>query len=108
MAELNKAAADEWGIDYPVLLDGDRSVANLYHVERAPHVVVIGADGAIFYRGAVDDSMTPGSVGVENHLRKALGAATSGGEAEPAMISAPGCRLEPDDEEDASDPGAGG
>jgi hypothetical protein len=43
--------------------------------------------------------MTPGSVGEENHLRKALAAATSGGDA-PASAAAPGCRLSPDEAPD--------
>lgn len=103
--DINKSAADEWGIEYPILLDTDRSVAELYGVERAPHVVVINAKGEVFYSGAVDDSMTPGSVGVENHLRKALAAASNGEDAPPSA-AAPGCRLstENPDDEGADDP----
>lgn len=93
-AEIGRAAADEWGIRYPVLIDGDGSVADLYKVERAPYVFVISADGAIVYKGAVDDSTTPGDLGSQNHLRRALEAVRNGEDPVPGVTASPGCRFQ--------------
>ncbi len=92
--ELNRAAVERWGIDYPVLLDPDRSVAKLYEVTQSPTVVVIGVDGEIVYRGPIDNTTEPGTPGTVNHLRAALEAAMRGERPESSELSGPGCHLQ--------------
>lgn len=93
-AELNRAAVERWGIEYPVLLDTDRSVAALYSVVRSPTVVVINAAGNIIYRGLVDNSTEPGTAGSEHHLREAIAAAIRGEKPEVVSSEGPGCHLQ--------------
>lgn len=95
-AEINKAAAERWGIRYPVLLDLDRSVAGLYEVDRAPTVVVISAAGEIIYRGVIDDAEAPGEPGTHPHLRRAIEAALGGETPEAGEVAGPGCHLQDD------------
>ena len=50
-----KAQVQQWGA-YPttVLIDSSGDLADLYGAQRTPEVMVIGKDGALLYRGAVD------------------------------------------------------
>lgn len=93
-AELNRAAADRWGIDYPILLDNDRAVATLYKVTQAPTVVVINADGKIIYRGLIDNATDPAKAGSENLLRNAIQAALRAETPDVASSNGPGCHLQ--------------
>jgi peroxiredoxin len=42
-------------VKYPVLLDGDRTVANLYQAKTTPHFFVIDRQSYVRYSGALDD-----------------------------------------------------
>jgi peroxiredoxin len=42
-------------LKYPVLLDGDRSVATLYQAKTTPHFFVIDRQSYVRYSGALDD-----------------------------------------------------
>lgn len=93
-AELNRKAAQRWGIDYPVLLDNDRSVAELYKVTRAPTAVVISADGQIIYKGPVDNAGEPGAPGDKHYLRDAINAALHAEKPQNDEITGSGCQLQ--------------
>jgi peroxiredoxin len=58
-----------------VLIDEDGSVGRLYGAKVTPHMFVIGADGGIAYRGAIDDRPTPSPKDIEgakNHVLDAV------------------------------------
>ena len=60
-----------------VLLDADGKVGRLYGAKVTPHMFVIGKDGAVAYRGAIDDRPTkkPADVeGAKNHVADACDA----------------------------------
>lgn len=54
--EVNRKAAAELGMKYPLLLDESGEVGRLYGAERTPHMYVIDAQGVLVYRGAIDNS----------------------------------------------------
>jgi peroxiredoxin len=54
--EANREAARRWSISYPVLLDQAGITGKAYGATNTPHLFVIGKDGTLVYRGAVDNS----------------------------------------------------
>jgi peroxiredoxin len=50
-----RAEAQARHVKYPILLDADRSVANLYQAKITPHFFVIDRQGYVRYSGALDD-----------------------------------------------------
>jgi len=54
--EANRAAAREWSMAYPILVDESGRVGRAYGATNTPHLFVIGKDGTLAYQGAVDNS----------------------------------------------------
>lgn len=54
--DTNKAAASEWAMEHPVLLDEDGKVGRAYGAKTTPHVFVVDKEGKLAYRGGVDDA----------------------------------------------------
>jgi hypothetical protein len=66
-----------------VLLDADGTAGRAYKAARTPHMVVIGKEGEVLYKGAIDDK--PGAKLTEvkdsrNYVAEALDAAMAGKE----------------------------
>jgi peroxiredoxin len=64
-----------------VLLDADGKVGHLYGAKVTPHMFVIGKDGAVAYRGAIDDNPSPKHdtvAGAKNLVAAALDAVLEG------------------------------
>ena len=55
-AETNLRSKKAWGLSHAILEDADGSVGRLYGATRTPEVVVVGKNGKIAYRGALDTS----------------------------------------------------
>jgi peroxiredoxin len=54
--ERNQAALAEYKIQNPLLLDETGAVGKSYGAEKTPHLFIIGKDGNLLYRGAVDNA----------------------------------------------------
>jgi len=54
--ESSRAAAKRWSLDYPILLDASGAIGKAYGATNTPHIFVIGKDGKLAYKGAVDNS----------------------------------------------------
>ncbi|MFO0584384.1 MAG: thioredoxin family protein [Anaeromyxobacter sp.] len=54
--ELNREAARKWSLAHPILLDEDGKVGKAYGATNTPHMFVIGKDGKLAYKGAIDNS----------------------------------------------------
>jgi peroxiredoxin len=90
------AYVKEAGIPFPVLLDPEAKVADLYGGQATPHCFVIGKDGKVAYMGAIDSNTSPDlktGEGVKNHLRDALDALLAGKPVETATTKAVGCSI---------------
>ncbi len=54
--ETNRAAAKSWAMPNPILIDESGSVGKAYGATNTPHMFVIGKDGKLAYKGAIDNS----------------------------------------------------
>ena len=80
-AELKKAI----GIESPILIDGDTSVAKAYGAKTTPHMFVIDADGILRYHGAFSDQKKT------NYVLDAVKSIKAGGTVEPTYVKQWGC-----------------
>jgi hypothetical protein len=55
-AGVNRAAAREWGMGYPILLDEAGEVGKAYGAAHTPHMFVVDPAGTLVYAGAIDNS----------------------------------------------------
>ena len=54
--EVNRAAAKAWSMPNPILVDESGAVGKAYGATNTPHMFVIGKDGTLAYKGAIDNS----------------------------------------------------
>lgn len=54
--DTNKAAAAEWGITAPILIDESGATGKAYGAKTTPHMFVINAQGTLVYDGALDNA----------------------------------------------------
>ncbi|MBK7406474.1 MAG: redoxin domain-containing protein [Phycisphaerales bacterium] len=89
-AEINRKAAHDWELQYPVLLDPGAATARLYHVTQAPSLVVISATGDILYSGAVENPASNDDATLQQVLRAAI----KGEKPKKSPPSCQGCNLD--------------
>ena len=73
--EKNKEIAGKWSIDRPILNDADGTTGKAYDAKTTPDMFVIGKDGKLLYKGAIDsvkDTETDSIAGATNYVAKAL------------------------------------
>lgn len=51
--------ADQRNLSFPILIDGDRSVARSFYVEQTPRAFLVDGQGRLLYRGAIDNFKYP-------------------------------------------------
>ena len=63
-----------------LLLDAEGTVGKAYGAKTTPHMFIVSADGALLYRGAIDDDATTDGTPSKatNHVRNAIGEILSG------------------------------
>jgi len=54
--EANRAAARSWSMAHPILIDASGAVGKAYGATNTPHMFVVGKDGKLAYKGAIDNS----------------------------------------------------
>jgi peroxiredoxin len=47
--------AKEYGVVFPVVMDGDHAIARKFDAKKTPEAVVIGRNGRVVYQGRIDD-----------------------------------------------------
>ena len=50
-----KEKVEEWGIDFPYLVDADQSVSRALAAQCTPDIYLYSGDGELYYHGRVDD-----------------------------------------------------
>jgi peroxiredoxin len=70
--DVNSKARTDWAIEYPILLDETGKVGHEYNAKNTPLMLVIGKDGKIVYRGAIDNQKDFKSKDYKNYVRQAL------------------------------------
>ena len=92
-ATFIREAVAERGIRFPVLLDHDCVVADLFGAVTTPHIFVIDPAGRLAYRGAIDDRSFRQRVATVNYLEQALVALQKGDQPDPAETASYGCTV---------------
>jgi len=69
--ERNLKAIEEYGIEYPLLLDEEGTAGRAYAAKTTPHMYIIDGEGVLRYAGAIDDSNGRGEA-TRNHVKAAL------------------------------------
>ncbi|MGA3067584.1 MAG: redoxin domain-containing protein [Tepidisphaeraceae bacterium] len=71
--DADKQWAVEQNISYPILNDVQTDVGKAYHATNTPEMFIVGTDGTLLYKGAIDNdpdgSLTSGKV---NYVQQAL------------------------------------
>ncbi|GJM18897.1 MAG: thioredoxin family protein [Phycisphaeraceae bacterium] len=86
--DKNKAAAEDWGIEDPILMDASGKVGKMYGAKTTPHMYVIDGEGVLQYAGAIDDNMRNAT---KNYVELALTSVLAGETVETAETRAYGC-----------------
>jgi len=91
-----RAFADELQVRFPLVKDADQSLARAWHATRTAEVVVVDRQGAIRYRGRIDDQYAPGvkrSKSLHSELKDALSALLEGREPDVVVTEPTGCLI---------------
>lgn len=93
--ETNLAAAKEWSMTYPVLVDESGEVGKTYGAEKTPHVFVIDAEGVLRYKGALDNAPIGETQNEDytNLLDNALTQLAAGADIDPSETPPYGCSV---------------
>lgn len=92
--ESNKAIAEKWEIDRPLLDDAGGAVAATYRATNTPHMYIIDKDGTLKYMGAIDSNnsnKTADIADATNYVDQALEAVLAGNEVQTPETKAYGC-----------------
>lgn len=85
--------ADELEINVPILYDAGNVIADAYGAVTTPHVFVVGPEGRLAYRGAIDDRSFRQREATVNYLDNALSALLAGQMPNPAETQPYGCAI---------------
>jgi peroxiredoxin len=95
-AEITTHCRD-YGLPFDGLLDPDLQIARFAGATRAPEAAVFSPDGALLYRGRIDDrAIRPGTMrptATRHDLQLALDAVLVGRQPEPLFTTSIGCYL---------------
>jgi len=93
---LSEQRREEWGMEYPVLLDTDGVIGRIFKARTTPQMYVIDRDGVFAYIGAIDDQpyvLDSDKAAETNYVDDALDALLSGKEIEKTIVRPYGCRV---------------
>jgi peroxiredoxin len=93
--EDNQAAIKKWSMEYPVLMDTDGTVGHSFGATNTPHCFVIGKDGNLAYKGAIDNGSF-GKNGDKNYVKQAVEQLLKGETVTEAETKAYGCSVKYD------------
>jgi thiol-disulfide isomerase/thioredoxin len=92
--EKMKQEVEDWGYEFPYLVDGDQSVAKSYRAACTPDFFLFDADKKLAYRGQLDASRPSNEIPVNGvDLRAALDAVLSGNPVSTEQNPSIGCNI---------------
>jgi hypothetical protein len=97
-AEVNRAAARDWKMGHPLLLDESGAVGRAYGATNTPHMFVVDRDGRLAYAGAIDNSpdgerRAPSGGGLVEYVSAALEDLGAGRPVRTPRTKAYGCSV---------------
>jgi len=91
--ERNAKAREEYGIEYPILMDESGVVGKAFGAKTTPHMFIINAAGALVYAGSLDDNKSPDTVGKTNYVIDALENCVGGNAVDVSETKSYGCSV---------------
>jgi len=94
--ELSEQRREEWGMEYPVLLDTDGAIGRKFKAKTTPQMYVIDRDGAFAYMGAIDNQpyvLDTEDEATRNYVDEALEALLSGENVKKSATRPYGCKV---------------
>jgi hypothetical protein len=92
--EKMKEEIEDWGYEFPYVIDGDQSVAKSYRAACTPDFFLFDAKKKLVYRGQLDASRPSNDIPVNGEdLRAALDAVLSGNPISPDQVPSIGCNI---------------
>ena len=89
-----RAAASEWGWQFPVCYDETQDVAKAYSAACTPDFFLFDGDGTLAYRGQLDDSRPGNGKPVDGKdLRRAIDSLLAGGRPVADQRASIGCNI---------------
>lgn len=97
-AELNKAKAKEWGVNFPIINDEKGEMGHAFDAQTTPHIFIINKDGVLAYAGAIDNDKSikgekRGAPEYVNYVKQAVNQIRAGETVTPAETKAYGCSV---------------
>lgn len=91
--DRNKAAAAEYGMKYPILMDTYGEVGQTYEARTTPHMYVIDSNGTLVYAGGIDNDASARKLGDVNYVKAALNSVLAHKPVETATSKPYGCSV---------------
>jgi len=92
--EKMKEEAENWGYEFPYLIDADQSVARAYQAACTPDFFLFDADKVLVYRGQLDDSRPSNDIPVTGKdLRAAIDAVLNNSDVAETQKPSIGCNI---------------
>ena len=85
--EMNQQMASRDGAPTAILMDEDGTVGRLYGARTTPHMYIVSPDGALVYKGAIDDKPTTNQADVEMAENYVVAALTAHRAGEPIAVA---------------------
>ncbi len=79
-----KEKIEEWGIDFPYLVDADQSLSKALAAQCTPDIYLYNGDGELYYHGRIDDYWKDEAQVTSEELAPAVDAMVAG-QAAPAI-----------------------
>jgi peroxiredoxin len=70
--DISAKSKTDWKVPYPILIDESGKVGMSYNAKNTPLMLVVGKDGKIIYRGAIDNNKKFDDKEYKNYVRQAL------------------------------------
>jgi len=81
------------GFSYPTLQDNDGKLGKLMGARTTPHMFVVGPDGKLAYKGAIDSDPRGGDAKATNYVGNAAQAVLAGAAVDPSSTQPYGCSV---------------
>lgn len=91
--EKMKEYAQEYGMNFPYLMDESQEVARAYKAQCTPDIFVYDADQKLAYHGRIDDHWKDGDAATTHELDDALAALVAGNQPKEEQIASMGCSI---------------
>ena len=95
-AEANKLTAERNAQPHHVVLDPEGKIGRMYAARVTPHMYIVGTNGALLYKGAIDSirsSRQSDIPNAKNYVTAALGEIKAGKQIADADTAAYGCTI---------------